>query len=254
MILFVSKRLSEHENFTKLIDLFILTTRKTFYTIDNDFIYKKLSLNILAYLGLMKEHAGFVGYGSFLGLFNHIKDDYNIKFNNKEYTIPTLIEELKVSLENIIPFELIFLKNLSLITKSSDSNVLIIEENEKETQQLLSKLNPKTVLRLDLSDTNKDTESFESLLKLQQTTSIIPINVNFTEKKLAEVVVMLCSLINTESKNSVKVDCSIELKDKKETAVTKKADQMAVEAVNAQVIQVNEIQMDEDDLDEDEII
>ncbi len=255
MILFVSKRLSEHKNFTKLIDLFILATRKTFYTIDNDFIYKKVALDILSYLGLMKEQTDFVGYGSFLGLFNHLKDDYNIKFNNKKYTIPTLVEELKVSLENIIPFELIFLKNLSLITKSSDSNVLIIEENEKETQQLLSKLNSKTVLRLDLSDTNKDTESFESLLKLQQTTSIIPINVNFTEKKLAEVVVMLCSLINTESKNSVKIECSIERKDK---VITKENVKCKAAGIGAGLLaQMEAVEQDVEAevlLDEDEMI
>ena len=108
MILFVSKRLSERKSFRKLLDLFILTTRKTFYTIDNDFIYKKLALDILAYLGLMREQTDFVGYGSFVGLFNYLKDDCNIKFNNKEYTIPSLVENLKVSLEDIIPAGIMF--------------------------------------------------------------------------------------------------------------------------------------------------
>lgn len=219
MILFVSKRLSEHKSFTKLLDLFILTTRKTFYTIDNDFIYKKLALDILAYLGLMKEQTNFVGYGSFLGLFNYLKDDCNIKFNNKEYTIPSLVENLKVSLEDIIPFELIFLKNLSLIANNSNSNILIIEEDEQQTLQLLSKLDPKSVLRLDISDKDTDPESFESLLKLQRSTSIIPINVTLTEKHLAEVVIMLCSLINPQPNKIVDtLNCSIEKKGEAKTS------------------------------------
>lgn len=218
MILFVSKRLSEHKSFTKLLDLFILTTRKTFYTIDNDFIYKKLALDILAYLGLMREQTDFVGYGSFLGLFNYLKDDCNIKFNNKEYTIPSLVENLKVSLEDIIPFELIFLKNLSLITSNSASNILIIEEDEQQTLQLLSKLDPKSVLRLDVSDKNTVTESFESLLKLQRSISSIPINVTLTEKHLAEVVIMLCSLINPQPSKIVNtLNCSIEKKGEVKT-------------------------------------
>lgn len=215
MILFVSKRLSEHKNFTKLIDLFILTTRKTFYSVDNDFIYKKLALDLLAYMGLLKEQSDFVGYGSFLGLFNSITDDYNIKFNNTEYTIPTLVESLKTSLNNIIPFEFVFLKNVSLISQSSN-NIIHIEENKEQTERLLSKLNSKTVLRLDLTNTNTNTESFKSLLTLRHNFDVIPINLDVSETELAKTVVMLHSLLNPNVVQSVKLECTIKRKDNKE--------------------------------------